>query len=325
MNFSLDEDQIALQQGIRAFCEQEFPLDGLVALEKQPVTRERWKQLAEMGVFSLRLPEVQGGVGLGMAEAVLVFAELGRRLVPGPLVWTHLAAGAIEGAATGETIVGGLDDTHPTNRPQLIEHAGSLGAFVVLRRGGLARAPATALAGTDFATPIDPLTPVRHVPALPDGAPCGDAARAALWLRDGALLTAALQLGIAETTLELAVEYAKKREQFDRPIAGFQAIKHLAADMHVRLEMARAAVYAAGATCDDAAIGDACRAASSARIVAGEAALKNARTCIQIYGGMGFTWEMPPHYYLKRALVLEHAFGIVDDHCEIVAQRVDAA
>jgi alkylation response protein AidB-like acyl-CoA dehydrogenase len=320
MNFSLNDDQIALQQGTRDFCEQEFPLDGLAALEKAPVTRERWKQLAEMGVFSLRLPEAQGGVGLGMAEAVLVFTELGRRLVPGPLVWSHLAASAIDGAASGDVIVGGLDDAHPTNRPQLIEHAGALDAFVVLGRGGATRAPASALAGRDFATPLDPLTPVRHVAALPQGAVLGDAAFAARWRRDGALLTAALQLGIADTTLELAVEYAKKREQFDRPIASFQAIKHAAADMYVRLESARAAVYAAGATCDDAAIGDAERAVSSARVVAGEAALKNARMCIQIYGGMGFTWEMPPHYYLKRALVLEHAFGTTDDHCEIVAE-----
>ncbi len=324
MNFSLDDDQLALQQGIRDFCAQEFPIEGLAALEKAPVTRERWKQLADMGVFSLRLPEAEGGIGLGLAEAVLVFAELGRRLVPGPLVWSHLAAGAIEGAASGDTIVGGLDDTHPTNRPQLIEHAGALGAFVVLGRSGVTHASASSLAGSDLATPLDPLTPVRHLAALPRGAQLADATAAARWRRDGALLSAALQLGIAETTLALAVEYAKKREQFDRPIASFQAIKHLAADMHVRSEAARASVYAAGAICDDAAIGDAARAVSAARVVAGDAALKNARTCIQIYGGMGFTWEMPPHYYLKRALVLEHAFGTTDDHCELVAESVGA-
>ena len=324
MNFSLNDDQLALQQGIRDFCEQEFPLDALAALEQAPVTRARWKQLAEMGVFSLRLPEAQGGVGLGMAEAVLVFAELGRRLVPGPLVWSQLAAGAVEGADSGDAIVGGIDQTHPTNRPLLIEHAGALDVLVVLGRSAAARAPAGALGGRDFETPLDPLTPVRHVAVLPPAAPLGDAALAALWWRDGALLTSALQLGSAETTLELAVEYAKKREQFDRPIASFQAIKHIAADMHVRVEAARAAVYAAGATCDDAAIGDALRAVSSARVVAGDAALKNARACIQIYGGMGFTWEMPPHYFWKRAMVLEQAFGTTDDHCEVVAARVGA-
>jgi hypothetical protein len=259
-----------------------------------------------------------------MAEAVLVFAELGRRLVPGPLVWSHLAAGVAPGAASGELIVGGLDDTHPTHRAQLVEHASALDEIVLLRRGGITRAPASALPGRDLAIALDPLTPVRHVDALPAGTPLGDAALAARWRRDGALLTAALQLGIAESALELAVDYAKKREQFDRPIASFQAIKHLAADMYVRVECARAAVYAAGASCDDASIGGAERTASSARIVAGEAAQKNARACIQIYGGMGFTWEMPPHYFLKRALVLEHAFGSTDDHCELVAESVGA-
>ncbi len=322
MNFSLNEDQLALQQGIRAFCEQEFPVDKLAALEKEPAPRARWRQLAEMGVFSLRLPEAKGGVGLGMAEAAIVFAELGRRLVPGPLVWSHLAAGALDGAGSGDLLVGGLDDTHPTNRPQLIEHAGALDALVVLSGDGAYRVPASALAGRDLATPLDPLTPMREIAALPPGERIGDAALVSSWLREGTLLTAALQLGVAEATLELAVEYAKKREQFDRPIASFQAIKHFAADMHVRVEAARAAVYAAGATADDPAIGDVARAISAARIVAGDAALKNARMCIQIYGGMGFTWEMPPHYYLKRAMVLEHAFGTTDDHCELVAERV---
>ena len=322
MNFSLNDDQLALQKGIRDFCEQEFPLDKLGVLEKQPVTRERWRQLAEMGVFSLRLPEARGGVGLGLAETVIVFAELGRRLVPGPLVWSHLTAGVIEDAASGDAIVGGIDDTHPTNRPPLLEHASALDACVVLRRAGASSAPASAFAGRELATPLDPLTPIRELAALPEGPRIADAARATEWRRDGALLTAALQLGIAETTLELAVAYAKKREQFDRPLASFQAIKHFAADMLVRAECARAAVYAAGATCDDPAIGDPERAVSSARVVAGDAALKNARMCIQIYGGMGFVWEMPPHYFLKRALVLEHAFGTSDDHCEFVAERV---
>ena len=124
-------------------------------------------------------------------------------------------------------------------------------------------------------------------------------------------------------TTELAVEYAKKREQFDRPIASFQAIKHFAADMHVRQETARAAVYAAGATFDDPSVGDAVRAIASARVVAGEAAMKNARMCIQIYGGMGYTWEMPPHYYLKRAFVLENTLVSGDEACETIAERID--
>ena len=132
-------------------------------------------------------------------------------------------------------------------------------------------------------------------------------------------------LGIAEATLELAVEYAKGREQFGRPIGSFQAVKHMLADMFVRQEVCRAAVYAAGATCDDPLVGDVERAVSSAKLSAGEAALQNARACIQVHGGMGYTWEVAAHYYLKRCWVLESLFGTCEEHSERVAERVDAA
>ena len=92
--------------------------------------------------------------------------------------------------------------------------------------------------------------------------------------------------------------------------------------MYVKQEVARAAVYAAGCTVDDPEIGDPIRAVASARVVAGEAAVHNARKCVQIYGGMGFTWEMPPHYYLKRTWVLENAFGTGEDAAERVAERI---
>ena len=94
--------------------------------------------------------------------------------------------------------------------------------------------------------------------------------------------------------------------------------------MFVRQEVARAAVYAAGATLDDPGVGDLERAVSSAKINAGEGAIRNARSCIQIYGGMGFTWEMPPHYYWKRAWVLANVFGTSEEHEERVAERVAA-
>ena len=99
------------------------------------------------------------------------------------------------------------------------------------------------------------------------GASASAAPRGAARLRlEGAALAAAQLLGIAEMTQELAIDYAKKREQFDRPIGGFQAIKHICADMFVRQEIARAAVYAAGATLDDPAVGDLERAVAGAKI-----------------------------------------------------------
>ncbi|MHC4934336.1 MAG: acyl-CoA dehydrogenase family protein, partial [Planctomycetota bacterium] len=87
----------------------------------------------------------------------------------------------------------------------------------------------------------------------------------------------------------------------------------------VRQEIARAAVYAAGATLDDPAVGSAERAAATAKVTAGDAAMKNSRACIQVHGGMGYTWEVPAHYYLKRTWVLENVFGGVDDHAETMA------
>jgi alkylation response protein AidB-like acyl-CoA dehydrogenase len=325
VDFQLNEDQQALQEGIRAFCEDRYAFEQVPELEKQPLQRERWSELAEMGVFALRLAEADGGVGLGMAEAVLVFAELGRRVVPGPLVWSHLAAGVVGGAADGSTIVGGLDLTHASSDPILVEHCGALDVLLVLRADGVYRVEVGDLEASPVATPLDPLTPLHQLANLPNGERLAGAEEAARLRVLGNALTSAFMLGITEATLEYAVEYAKKREQFGRAIAGFQAIKHFCADMYAKQEMARAAVYAAGATLDDPQVGDPLRAVASARVVASEASMKNARLCLQIYGGMGYTWEMPPHYYLKRVFVLENAFGVGEEYEEVVASRIDAA
>ncbi len=323
MDFRVTEDQEALRQGLRQFCEGRVPFEALPDLAKKGgIDRDLWRELAEMGVFGLRQPESAGGVGLGTAEAVLVFAELGRRLMPGPLAWTHLAAGRLPGAAEGEAVVGGLDRMRPSSDPVLVEHAAALDALLVLRPEGVFRVDPRGLEGTPVVVPLDPLTPLRHVADLPEGERLGGPEQARRLRREGAALAAAQLLGIAEVTLELSVEYAGRREQFGRPIGSFQALKHLMADMFVRLEQARAAVYAAGATLDHPEVGDPERAAATAKLCAGEAALKNARACIQIHGGMGFTWEMPPHYYLKRAWVLETVFGTGEEHAEAVAERI---
>ncbi len=331
MDFQLSEDQKALRDGVRSFCEGRVPTDVLPELaENSGFEASLWKELAEMGVFNLRVPEDAGGVGLGMADAVLVFAELGRRLVPGPLAWTQLAAGLVDGAASGETVVGGLDrlGSHASD-PILIEHLDSIDALLVLSDDGVERLDPARLEGSLIENPMDPLTPLHHVAELPKGERIADVAAAEYLRLEGAALASGQLLGIAESTLELATDYAKKREQFGRPIGGFQAIKHMLADMFVAQEVARSAVYAAGATLDDPEVGDISRAVSSAKLTAGEAALKNARGCIQIHGGMGFTWEVPAHYYLKRTWVLDSVFGSVEEHAErsadALAERASGA
>jgi len=321
VDFRLTEDQEALRSGIRDFCEGRVGVDQLRELEGEAsVDAGLWGELAEMGVFSLRQPEASGGVGLGMADAVVVFAELGRSLAPGPLVWTHLAAGLVDGAAAGEAVVGGIDASGGRSGPWLVEHFDRLDALLVLRDEGLERLDPKRVAAKSAGLPLDPHTPLHLLESLPGGERIGDARVAReLWLR-GASLVAAQLFGISEATLELANDYAKRREQFGRAIGSFQAIKHILADMFVRQQAARAAVYAAGATLDDPVVGDVARAVASAKVVAGEAALKNARACIQIHGGMGYTWEVPAHYYLKRAWVCENLFGTVEEHADHLAE-----
>ncbi len=322
MDFRLTEDQEALRDGLRAFCDARFAAERLDETARAGgFDAVLWKELAGMGVFGLRQPESEGGVGLGMADAVLVFAELGRRLLPGPTVWSHLAAGRVDGAASGDAVVGGLEAD--SEAPWLLEHLASLDALLVLRADGVDRVDPRALVAEPIANPLDPLTPVHHVAAVVGGERIGGAELVARLRLEGAALVAAQLLGIAEMTQELATAYAKTREQFGRPIGAFQSIKHMLADMFVRQEVARAAVYAAGATLDDPAVGDAARAVASAKVVAFDAAMKNARACIQIHGGMGYTWEMPPHWYLKRTWALAGVFGDSEAYEERLAAQLD--
>jgi alkylation response protein AidB-like acyl-CoA dehydrogenase len=326
VDFRVTEEQQALQAGLRSFCQGRVSIDHLRELETAGgFDADLWRELAELGVFALRLPEDRGGVGLGAADAVLVFEELGRALVPGPLVWSHLAAGLVEGAADGSVVVGGLDLTATDTGPYVVEHLENLDALLLLRRDGVERMDPRAIDATRSAVPLDPFTPVFDVAGLPPGERIADADTALRLRREGAALAAGQLLGIAEATQEMATAYAKEREQFGRPIGSFQAIKHMLADMFVRQEVARAAVYAAGATLDDPEVGDVARAVSSAKITAGDAAMKNSRTCIQVYGGMGFTWEVPAHYHLKRTWVLESVFGTIEEHADGLAEMVAPA
>ncbi|MGE4606921.1 MAG: acyl-CoA dehydrogenase family protein [Myxococcota bacterium] len=325
MDFQLTDDQTALQSGVRSFCEGRVPVEQLPEIVNQGgVDRDRWGEVAELGVFALRLSEDDGGVGLGAADAVLVFAELGRRLVPGPMVWSHLAAGLIDGADTGEVVVGGLDLRCEQRSVILVEHLDALDTLMVLRDDGVYQIDPRTLKAESVAVPLDPLTPMHHVAQLPAGDRIGDAGDAARIWTDGGAIAAAQLLGIAEATLEMAADYALKREQFDRIIGGFQAVKHMLADMFVRQEVARAAVYAAGATIDDPVVGDVARAVSVAKLVAGDVAMKNSRACIQVHGGMGYTWEVPAHYYLKRTWVLESIFGTCEEHETRIADQITA-
>ena len=302
MNFDLSEDQVALRDGLRRLCEGRFDRDRI----RRGFDRGVFTELADTGVFSLRAD------GFGWADASIAFQELGRALVPGPLVWSHLAHGLLDG------IVGGVERP-PPGAPIVIEHLDAVDVLVVVDDDGVAAVEPGALGSpTELDWPLDPLSPAVRVDALPTGNRIGDAATGREWRRGGALLTAAYQVGMAGACVEDAAAYALERQQFDRPIGSFQAVKHLLADMAVRGEVARAAVDAAACTLDDPDTGNVARAVSGAKVVAGEAALQNAKGSLQVHGGMGFTWEVDVHLFLKRAWVLNTGFGTPDLHADAV-------
>ncbi|MBT2387186.1 acyl-CoA dehydrogenase family protein [Streptomyces sp. ISL-11] len=325
MDFRPTDDQRALQAGMRDLLAARFPRERLRALvdggpeAAEGPGRELWRELGHAGLFALRLPEEHGGVGLGLPEAVLLFEEAGCALLPGPLVATHLAAGLLPGAADGARIVTAVD------RPGPVEHLVSADA-VLLLDGATARlvetgpGKAPGVLGASPLRSVDPATPLHHVgrlpaslvPVAPDAATgdidgttgfvdvttdAADVTTDTVRLRhEAALLTAAQQLGSARRTVEMAVTHARHRTQFGRPIGAFQSVQHLCADMHIRLEIARVSVYAASLTADPADI-------AGAKLLADSAAVGNARDCLQVHGGLGFTWAADVHLHLKRAWI----------------------
>ncbi|WP_032918655.1 acyl-CoA dehydrogenase family protein [Streptomyces rimosus] len=317
-------DQRALQTSARDLLARRFGRDRLRAAVDDPaLDRALWRELGAAGFFALRLPEADGGVGLGLPDAVLVFEEAGRALLPGPLVAGHLLAGVVPGAATGERVVGLCDVG--TGGARLWEHPEDCDELIMVEDAGpdasCGDGPdassgdgpgASSGCGPDTSSgdgpdaywnapdwptlaplrSIDPLTPLARVVSYPRRAPRAlDVPRLR---REATLLTAALQLGSAARTVEMAVEHAGRREQFGVRIGAFQAVKHLCAEMLIRVDIARSAVYAASLTGQSLPV-------IGAKVLADEAAVRNARDCLQVHGGMGFTWEADVHLHLKRA------------------------
>jgi alkylation response protein AidB-like acyl-CoA dehydrogenase len=344
MDLELDADQVALAEAARRVVQGPLDLETIRTFEhaRDVPAPEIWAVLGEAGVFALMAPEELGGLGFGMREAVVVFEELGRGLVPGPL-----------GASV---LVGWLAACEEFVRLQLEEVLARRGRSLADVMSGravvgdalvgiplvacLERLDAVVLADEACVTaidpqdlgaqrvvdePLDPLTPLWLLEE-PMGsgsdaarlersgrqpvAPGGEERRLEQvplgpnWHRRRCLLDAAFEVGMAQACIERTVHYARTRQQFGRPIGSFQAVQHLAADMLVRTELARHATYVAACALDGAGDEDERRSVAAAVALASEAARKNAEAGIQLHGGMGFTWEVPMHLYWKRARVM---------------------
>jgi alkylation response protein AidB-like acyl-CoA dehydrogenase len=344
MDLTLGPEQEAVRDAIRGvLAERQSPARVReVMVTEPPVDTALWREAATLGWLGLALSEAAGGAGYGLAEAALLFQEIGRSVAPGPWLGTVLAARALAGAPAardrlgdvlaGRTRVGVIDD--PDDRlgrgarldgeARNVVDAGAADAFLVLgsavSRFVGTNAPGVRVRSAPSMDPTRRIGTVAFSTAEGISLP-GDARR---WRLEGITLAAAEALGVAERTLELSVGYATVRRQFGKPIGTFQAIKHRCADMAVRAEVARAMVTYAAVALDEGCEGVA-RHVAMAKALAGSAALANATDNIQNHGGMGYTWESDAHLYLKRARLLEHCFGTRTAHLDALAAPWRAA
>jgi alkylation response protein AidB-like acyl-CoA dehydrogenase len=339
VEFTFSDDQEALRAAVRRFVEERLPIAVVrrLADEDAPFPDDLWQEMAGLGWTGLLVGEEHGGLGLGLVDLVVLQEELGRVPVGGPwfssavfatLAARHLRlddrlAGLASGSTRGTVALEELGHGDPVDRvrTRAVREAGrwlltgskpvvldgdtadwvlvvartneGLGTFAVEGPG------AEAVPSWDVTRRVTRLA-LDQRPAEPVG-PAGD--QTAIWRRiadDASVALCAELIGVGEQAIALAVEYAKVRVQFGRPIATFQVIKHKAVDMLHRLELARVGThYAAWAA--DVEAPDRARASAMAKGYVAEAANFVCAEAIQIHGGVGFTWDCDAHLLYRRA------------------------
>jgi alkylation response protein AidB-like acyl-CoA dehydrogenase len=324
MRFDFDDEQREIKNTARQFLSARFkPAKVRELAEAGTYDDGFWSEVSELGWPGIAIAEEHGGQGLGMVELMILCEELGYACAPLPYI-TNAAAGlAIEGAGSdeqkakylpgiasgeGRCAVGGAD---------VVGDGEGAAAIVYFEPDGES---ALLVDGADATLePLDLIDATRRYSKLAD--PSGDALPGDVAAaRDRIYVAAAAELtGIAQKALEMAVEYAKDRKQFDRPIGAYQAVSHLCAQMLYDVEEARSLTYFA-AWAADADPDSLPLAAAMAKSRASDAAWEVCKTSIQVHGGIGFTWEHDLHFLLKRARAGGQLFGNAAQHRERVAE-----
>ncbi|WP_285583070.1 acyl-CoA dehydrogenase [Actinoallomurus iriomotensis] len=351
MGIGLTEEHEALADAVRGWAERYSPVSVVRAtLDAEEETRPGfWAGLAEQGLLGLHVPEEFGGQGAGLLELAVAVETLGRAMVPGPFLPTVLAGAALlradESAKARAELLPGLADGSVigalTLATGLTGHRTDTGLTVSgtaepVLGGALADvivAPVSTEDGERWVavdasaltvTPLASLDRTRRVARIEAADVAVPADRVLTGLEGqevldlAALLLGAEAAGIAAWCVDTASEYAKVREQFGRPIGQFQGVKHKCARMLIELEKARAVVWDAARASDDPA-DESGFAAGVAAVIAPDAALRCARDCIQVLGGIGFTWEHESGLYLRRASTLRVLLGPAKDWSGSVA------
>jgi alkylation response protein AidB-like acyl-CoA dehydrogenase len=305
MRFSFTEDQRLFAGGLRDLLANECTAAHVRAVWDDGTGHSPalWRHLADLGVLSVLVPEAAGGLGGSLVDAVLLFQELGRAAVPGPVL-EHAAvvaplaarcreldwaAGTVDGSTVGTTSI----DVSP-----YVAHAHV--ADVVLTPTGWLR-------GFE-ADPVDSIDGGRRLATVRGGVETPhdlDVDRAFDTL---AVAVSAYLIGLSEQMIDVAAEYARQREQFGVPIGSFQAVKHLLADALVKVEFAKAPTYRAAWSL---ATGqpEARRDVSMAKALASDAAYRTSRSALQVHGAIGYTWEADLQLWMKKAWALSRAYG----------------
>jgi len=301
---------------------------ALFLAENLPVARHRRRHLrgaldaallrdiAALGWIGLGVAEDLGGHGLGLIDDMLVCRELGRQLAPLSLLGAVLAARVAAHAGRADLVrqIGaGTARVAVALRCEQLDDAASLLLVDAPAAGWSVGLTGDAV----YLLDISALPTLEVLPAADESidferrALDAGAARCVVTgvaRSETVLLGAAFLAGMAEATRDHAVEYAKQREQFGQAIGGFQAIKHMCADMALRAESAKCLLFYAGIALEKhgAAAGPQVLAA---KVIAADASLQNGAANIQVHGGTGFTDEVDAHLYMKRAHVLERVLG----------------
>lgn len=335
MQFDFSEDQRMFQDNLRGFLEKECTPEQVRKRWETKTGRspELWSQLAEMGILGMLVPEAHGGLGMNEIDLILLLEETGRVALPEPIVETAAvgvpllaaAGGALADewlpkVAAGEAI---LAVGHPLSPVVADAHVADL--LLLEREGALYAVPRAETRQTAQAC-SDASRRLFTVDFEPSGATrIAEGAQADAWTRAtidrGALAVAAQLCGMSHRMVEIAVEYAKQREQFGKPIGSFQAIKHMLATVQVKTEFARPAVYrAAHSVAHD--LPSRPIDVSQANAAASEASNLAAKTALQVHGAIGYTWEVDLHLWMKRAWALESAWGTRRWHRRRIAEAV---
>ncbi|WP_156839562.1 acyl-CoA dehydrogenase family protein [Novosphingobium aquimarinum] len=327
MNFTYTEEQLMFAETARTLLTDTCTPAHLREMMARGEARDdtRWNAIVETGLTLVLLPEAAGGLDLAEVDFAPIAEAAGYAGLPEPLVESAgVAAPLLAAIAPDHDVLTDPSATiaiqHPLN-PFVAD--ADTATVLILRHENETHVVAASAVSLTREESIDPFRRLFRVDWSPTAETRVEADQAGwdLALDRAALFAAAQGLGLAQRAIDLAVDYAKERTQFGKPIGSYQAVKHHLASAQVAVEFARPVVQAAAA-----AIGrqdDHARArVSHAKLVALEAADQAGRSSIQVHGAMGYSWEVDVHFFLKRAMALTYAWGDPAFHRARVAERL---